>query len=192
MRAWHAQAIIPPVQTEGPPPEAYGRVTDPSRYESLWASADALLDALAVQYEVTCLRGEGFFDDLGERALGGVSRSVRLLPSSPEAAPLTVAFTGFPGLTVRFGRWHVESFPSCGCDACNEDPVELGDQLRQSVSDLVRGRFSERWRCYPTPSLAYSFSTRSGSTRVSLTELGRYGRPRTLVWGAWPVREPGG
>ena len=48
--------------------------------------------------------------------------TVRLQPSSGTGARLTVAFTTFPGLLVRFGKWHVEAYPSCGCDACDEQP----------------------------------------------------------------------
>ena len=45
---------------------------------------------------------------------------VKLIPSDPEAAPIVVVFTTFPGLHVRLGRWYKEPFPDCGCDACDE------------------------------------------------------------------------
>src|SRR5206468_3300149 len=87
-------------------------------------------------------RGPGLFDDgLAERY--GVERSVELRPLAAGAAPLTIGFTSFPGLLVRFGTWHVEAFPACGCDPCNEEPEAVAEEFAEQCRSLVLGVFRE-------------------------------------------------
>ena len=117
-----------------PKPEEYSRVTNPGRYAVLHAAADLLLDELTERYMVE------------RREIREPSRTVRLIPRTPAAAPLAVTFTDFPSVILRFGRWYEESLPSCGCDACDERPDDLVAELRTQVSALVEGGLWERVR----------------------------------------------
>jgi hypothetical protein len=49
-------------------------------------------------------------------------------------------------VVLRFGRWYEERLPSCGCDACDEDPGHLVKELRVQASALVEGGLWERVR----------------------------------------------
>ena len=71
---------------------------------------------------------------------------VTLTPAAPGAAPVAVAFTPFPSLMVRCGRWLAMSLPSCGCDACGEDAADQADRLDQVLDRVVAGMFAEEVR----------------------------------------------
>ena len=65
--------------------------------------------------------------------------SVKLSPRDPDAAPITVVFTAFPGLHLRFGRWYREPFPDCGCDACDESAEGEIERLNEMVDAVAAG-----------------------------------------------------
>ena len=76
-----------------------------------------MIDRLEADFDVERIEGYGLDEEL-EGTRGLARPSVKLSPVDPEAAPIMVAFTDFPGLFVRFGRWATEAYPVCGCDAC--------------------------------------------------------------------------
>jgi hypothetical protein len=75
----------------------------------LHEAADALVAWLESQYQVE--RTDG-----GPPAYEGVIRQVGLLPTV--GAPLIIRWDDFPAVSVRYGGRHEESYPQCGCDAC--------------------------------------------------------------------------
>src|SRR4051812_27618492 len=117
---------------EGPPPDAYGRVTSPDRFAPAVDAADRLVERLVATYDVE--REDVEVED--------ALRAVRLTPAL--GAPLVVAVTSFPGVRVFAGHWVRVAFPVCGCDACDEQPEEIIEQLHEFVGDVVGGRFAER------------------------------------------------
>jgi hypothetical protein len=119
------------------------------RYQVLHDHADTLLDALAHTYVVVWRDGK---EPLDHDPAGPLVRTVRLIPRSPAAAPLSVAFTDFPSVILRFGRWYQQSLPACGCDECDEDPDALVTELRTQVAALIEGGLWERVRRGPTGS----------------------------------------
>lgn len=124
-----------------PPAGAYGRVSAPERYGVVVERAQALLARLERDYRVA--RGPVGPDDLGPGMTASALWVVRLVPEDPAAAPLTLAATAFPGVSALFGRTCHTWYPSCGCDACAEDPARLIEELEADVADLLEGRFSE-------------------------------------------------
>ncbi|GLY98189.1 hypothetical protein Acsp02_54430 [Actinoplanes sp. NBRC 103695] len=122
-----------------PKPEEYSRVTNPGRFAVLRDAAEHLLDELTEHYTVERREAK---EPLGEE----LYRTVRLVPRMPAAAPLAVAFTEFPSVVLKLGRWYEESLPNCGCDACDEQPDLLAEQLRSQASALVEGGLWERVR----------------------------------------------
>ena len=184
-------------EIEGPPEEAYSRVTNPERFQPLHAAATALLDKLEREFAVERLE-EAFFDD--ELSAESLARPpIRLIPIDPQAAPIVVAFTEFPGLQVRFGSWRTEPFPDCGCDACDETADGLIEQMTRMVEAVVSGGFREAMR---VPSLQgdgwqesrFQFSNggfRSGSSRVRRSralEMTGGEHNVALDWKPWPRR----
>jgi hypothetical protein len=69
--------------------------------------------------------------------------TIKVLPRTPDAAPLTFTFTPFPGVFVGAGRWAVDAFPPCGCDACDETFEEEAERLSWFVDQVTAGRFME-------------------------------------------------
>jgi hypothetical protein len=125
----------------GPPPEAYSRVTNPERFRPLHPLMVELIGRLEAAFDVERLEGYGLDDELERTDL--VRPSIKLLPRDTSAAPILVSFTAFPGLRVRVGRWYIDAFPSCGCDACDETADGEAARLTQMVDDVTGGRFRE-------------------------------------------------
>ena len=184
---------------EGPPPEAYSRVTDPERFRPLHDFALTLLDALHRAFEVERDEGYGLDPEMERLARDLARPSIRLVPADRRAAPLTIVFTAFPGLVVRAGEWCTDVFPSCGCDACAETAAAESPRLREMTDDVVAGRFRETISL-PLMGSAWEeweFWTSSGSPRRrSRTRLER-DQARRMVhragrsaveWMAWPRR----
>ena len=134
---------------EGPPEEAYSRVTNPERFMPLHDAALEMLTTLEQRFDVERIEGYGVDEELEFRGVRGPT--IVLRPNDPEAAPIAVAFTDFPGLNVRFGRWSTEPFPSCGCDACAEDAEGETERLTEMVDILTAGGFREAVIHSPAP-----------------------------------------
>ncbi|HET6529635.1 MAG TPA: DUF6226 family protein [Actinoplanes sp.] len=168
-------------------PAEYSRVTDPGRYAVLHDAADRLLDELTDRYIVE------------RRESREPLRVVHLIPHAPDAAPLAVAFTGFPGLTLRLGRWYEEALPNCGCDACDEQPDELIADLRRQVSALIEGGLWERVRRGVTGSWSEARLIGTDITAGCSAPLDprdaraarRDGFAAAVQWAPWPRRSPG-
>ncbi len=169
------------------PDEAYGRVTDPERYRVLHGAGLALLDRLTATYQVEQVEGADVDASLGHDV--DAERTVRLVPTADGAAPLTIAFSTFPGCLVRFGQWHVEAYPACGCDACDEDPAGLVERLGDHVDDLVHGQFSESIGTGRKTWLSFGFRTSSGSMVLNKEEP-RLPRGVDRHWQPWTRRDP--
>lgn len=174
----------------GPPPDAYGRVTNAERYRILHEAARELLDQLARDYAVERVTGTALDEELASQA--DTEAMTRLEPAGGGGAPLTVAFTRFPGLLVRFGWWHIEAYPACGCDACDEQPHALAEQLRHRVKALLLEEgFSESlrhgWRGWSVT--MESRDTRSERT-VSRERRRRLGEASSCRWSPWRASSP--
>ena len=129
--------------SEGSPVDAaYSRVTNPERFRPLHTAMLEIIGRLENDFEVERAEGYGLDEEL-VRGMALAHPDVKLIPADPDAAPLAVAFTVFPGLRLRFGRWYVEPFPSCGCDACDESAEGEIERLGERVDDVTSGRFRE-------------------------------------------------
>jgi hypothetical protein len=129
----------------GPPLEAYSQVTNPERFASLHDAAAELLDRLEREFETERREAYGLDPEV-EQGCNLSRPSVALLPRDIGAAPLVVAFSDFPGLRVRFGRWYVVAFPTCGCDACDETAETETERLRSLIDNMTTGHFREAIR----------------------------------------------
>src|SRR3954470_6086510 len=122
---------------EGPPQEAYSRVTNPQRFAPVVGAADALVVTLEREYDV----------ETAAVGLDYALRAVRLTPR--EGAPLVVGVTDFPGVRLRLGHWATANFPQCGCDACAEEAEDVIEALDEIVADVVGGAFVEELTIRP-------------------------------------------
>ena len=130
---------------EGPPDEAYSRVTNPERFRPLHGAALRLVERLVADYDVEMTEGY----DLSVLGIGKerlVRPSVKLSLDDITCAPLTVAFDDFPGVSIGVGRWKEVGFPSCGCDACDEDADGEIARMTRAFDSVVAGGFREAVR----------------------------------------------
>ena len=167
-----------------PDPATYGRVTNPDRYRVVVDEAEALVTKLVAGFDVTQGRGTTTVDF--QEWIGAVLPTVRLVPR--QGVPITFAWTSFPGVLARFGSCR-ESFPSCGCDACDENPVGEAERLIRLTETAVDGRYEEeltrrRLRC----SFAGTWGNKSSVSRLRRGEWRRYGDRGVHRWPPWPAR----
>ena len=128
----------------GSRPDSFSsRVSDPGRFLVLHEAAEEVLDELTGLYVVDRRESK---EPVGPAPGAEVVRTVLLMPRSPAAGPLSIAFTDFPGIVLRLGRWFLEPLPECGCDDCADDPAELVAELRARVTAHVEGGLWERVR----------------------------------------------
>jgi hypothetical protein len=178
--------------------EEYSRVTNPERFQPLHTHALDLIARLEASYDIR--RSEDFELVPGIMQPYDHARPpVTLTPVLPEAAPIAIAFTTFPGVSVRFGRWHAQSFPSCGCDACAEDATGEAERLDAIIAKVVAGKLFEELRIpfFGNARLVHGFRdsrpseapAEGGWTTISRTvarALAARG-PRRIQWEPWPL-----
>jgi hypothetical protein len=175
---------------DGPPPDAYSRVTNPQRFAPVVDAADALVVRLVERYEVTAQ--DVPVATLPESSLPGVPRLVRAVRLLPRAgACLVVAITDFPGVRLWFGHWASSHAPTCGCDACDEDAQDAIEELTRTVADVVAGRFRERLSRHPrrlwtAVDSGYGWSAIDRPTFDRLATLAPAGEHH---WPPWPLRD---
>ena len=181
--------------SEGPPEDAYSRVTEAQRFGPLHDWALEAVARLEADYEVARIEAQSMDTELERAPLS--KPTIRLTPLQDAGAPVTIAFTDFPGLAVRFGRWVTEWFPSCGCDACDEMPDEEFERFTQLLDDVVAGRFRESlyrdgWRhAWRTREFWSDQHRRAGKRRVERGQARRMlGGEKKIVleWMAWPPK----
>ena len=89
----------------GPPPDpAYSRVSNPERFRPLHTAMLENIGRLENDFEIERTEAYGLNEELA-KGLDLARPSVKLSPRDPDAAPITVVFTAFPGLHLRSGRW---------------------------------------------------------------------------------------
>ena len=187
---------------DDPPLEAYSRVTEPERFQPLHTFALHLLEKLGAEYEVD---QSASFNLLPWMSSFEFARApVALTPALSAAAPVAVAFTTFPSLLLRFGRWQEDRFPSCGCDACHETADGEGERFERVIRAVVAGQFREELKIpwLREARLRWWFGERppaphyqgGGSRMVSRQHLGaiRHAGHGTVEWQPWPRRHLSG
>lgn len=175
----------------GPPDEAYSRVTDPQRYASLHAIARDVLDDLQRRFDVTAHASSELDPNRATQA-----PLTTLIPSDAKSSPLSIAFTAFPGLVVRFGRTYREPIPVCGCDACDETVDDCVELLRDIVDAVITGSFGERivrdseglWHQTWRSTTAGSQSGRSRLTAEAARKISEELGSADARWAPWPLR----
>lgn len=188
-----------------PPDDSYSVVSHPERFRGLHAVADALVDHLVTSHRVTALdvtdpagRPPDWSDDDAPwvDARFEVLKLVRLSPDNADAAPLTIAHTGFPGVIVLAGALHDFPLPRCGCDACDEDPLRLADELEELVFAVVAGGYQEDLTGGGARfSLIGDGWRRSGGAVLAAADRGRRDRAAgrlAALPGGWQPWEPAG
>ena len=186
---------------EGPPPEAYSRVT--RDLAAVTAGFSAWLDTLPGRLTTTydCVVREPTAAEL-ER-LGEPKQPLDevyvVQPADDRAAPLLVARTthdGGAGVLLRTGVAIDEGIPGCLCDACDEDSDSLIEQTEEIVAVAVGGcrefrqhyRRSLGQRLADGPWMEHGYERPDGTTACHASASVR-GDAFSRVWVAWPRRQ---
>ncbi|WP_147796657.1 DUF6226 family protein [Cellulomonas sp. Y8] len=180
---------------DGPPAEAYGRVSHPERFAPLHAVADALVRHLVARYDVDATDDPACAGDV-RVGLPEVARAVRLAPRRPAAAALTVVWTAFPGVVLHAGLLQDFPFPVCGCDACDEPWPRVAGDLEWHVGVVVGGGYREWATARSTGCTLRGDDRGGGGTTPALDRAerrrAREARDRLAAvpdgWAAWPRR----
>ena len=181
---------------DSPPLEAYSHVTNPERFASLHDVAAELMDRLELEFDVERTEGGGLDTEL-EDGCKLARPSVTLVPRDVGAARIVIAFSAFPGLRVRFGRWCTRAFPTCGCDACDETAESETERLRSLIDNLTAGCFREAiripadgpaWQESEFWSLAARCAQESQLDRARARQLVAARDRSSYDWGPWPRR----
>lgn len=184
---------------EGHPQDAYEVVTHPERFAGLPPVAAALVEHLMSVHDVDA---EADLSCVADRLWrpGDVVAVTRLTPHRPDAAPLTIVLTGFPGVVVHAGVLMDMPFPVCGCDACDETAESEAERLEQFVPAVAAGAFAEhypvgsrRWYQSAWPAADGSGESSGGSEPATDSpDRLRQAEDRLAAlpggWRPWPVR----
>lgn len=178
--------------TEGPDDEQRGDghpATNPERYLLLVRDATGLIDRLVAAYDVERIDGNDLAPEARYRWPG--SPATKLVPTGG-GAPITFTFTAFPGVMVQYGHRALASFPSCGCDLCDEDPAEGSARLEELLADVIAGGLTEtRHRrmlgadAYESDLASHDGRGRQGSTGMLEAEYERVVPIGTTRWAPW-------
>jgi hypothetical protein len=182
---------------DGPPVEAYSRVTNPERFAPLHEIGLKLLHRLEFEFQVDRVEGYGLDPYLETRFSAVALPTVKLTPQNIDGAPVAISFSAFPGLHARFGRWSTRAFPACGCDACDETAEEEAKSLNWIITNIIEGRFKEEiW--IPGSGSAWKrteFWSPDGASESSNSALDRdeahqltKEQPSTCQWAPWSKR----
>ena len=182
------------VEGEGPPPEAYSRITNPERFEPLLRVAMDQVERLQQRFDAERVEGFGLDQDLV--GADPARASVKLIPALSRAASILIAFTSFPAVIVRSGLLLDMTFPECGCDACGATAEREVQRLTEVIEDVVSGRFRESIRIPlwgdggETWELWSPTHRTGGGVRIARSRaralVGR--SSRTFDWSPWPLR----
>jgi len=128
----------------GPPDESYSVDEHPERFAPLHTVAEALLDHLAITYEVDVDEGHHVVADLLHPPTAAeIVRAVRLAPRNDTSAPLVLVLTDYPAVRLYAGVLFTTVYPSCGCSACDERWDVVADELEWQTLSIAGGGFAE-------------------------------------------------
>lgn len=182
---WRSDRHAGGMEIDRPDEDAYGRVTNPKRFQVVVDEAMALISKLVEVFDVAGTTGDTAVDFPSWQ--DAPAETIRLVPR--EGAPLAFLITDFPGVAVRFGEWGREGFPSCGCDACDEQPADVIERMNRLVEAAVEGRYEEELTKRKLfNSFNGSWGSQSSEGRLDRGEWRNYGQPGAHTWSRWPRR----
>jgi hypothetical protein len=193
---------------EPPPDGAYSGTAHPERFAPLAEVARGLIAYLERTYDVTVTADLALAARMRHPRADAVA-AVQIVPDTDDAATLTFVFSAFPGVDIEAGVAFSESFPPCGCDACDDSVEREARRLEEVVFGIVAGglvesirRETNRVAALPVPGRrGFAFSRtmqggfRAGGSPPSRSEEAHARAMRTRIksrngrpWAAWRPR----
>jgi hypothetical protein len=180
-----------------PPEDTYSVETHLERFAPLHTVAEALIAYLRDTYDVEVDEGVEVAADLLRPEYHDVVRAVRLRPTDPACASLTLVFTAYPGISMHAGLLNDFQYPVCGCDACDSNWEGEADELERRVLAVVAGHYRENIDHGLRPWVEHIFTYpdgggRSGRSLAQDIPAARVKAARPILrktpdgWAAWP------
>ena len=117
---------------DGPPDDAYERLTHQERFAPLQIEVDALVEYLARTCDVR----------VDQQTAADGDRVFTLTPA--DGAPMRI--TSSPtGVMVSAGALYEGCFPPCTCDACNESATTVAADLESALLGIIGGGLREQY-----------------------------------------------
>ena len=130
---------------DGPPDDSYSVNDHPERFAPLHTVAEALIDYFATNFDVAVEEGYHVTDNLPNAPKADeIVRAVRISPRSKSSAPLVFVLTKCPSVRLSSGAFFTNSYPVCGCNACDEDPKALVEALESEALSIAGGGLTEQ------------------------------------------------
>lgn len=174
---------------EGPPEEAYGRVTRDlaTLYAPLHDTVRAMVDELVAHYDVEHRAASDAEQTRVEGCVSDLRETTVLVPRSRDQSPLIVGRCDLPGVHVAYGRWASGHLPACGCDACGETLEDLVDEFSE-VRRVVTGGFGE-WVRHEGGT--WWLGLQDGASSLDRAERRALGitEPVEIAWQPWTRRD---
>ncbi|HUQ18625.1 MAG TPA: DUF6226 family protein [Gemmatimonadaceae bacterium] len=179
-------------------PDEYTRVTNPERFRPLHDFARNFFERLANEYDVIESSEFELVPIIMQR-FDYARPPITLTPQAREEAPISVAFTPFPSLVLRCGKFFSEPFPVCACDGCGRNADEEVDRLQRVLNPVIAGEFLEQVQLplfgnahvtYRLGRIDAPHGLASGGSQVARSEarkLRRAGFER-IQWAPWSKR----
>lgn len=182
-------------ESGSPAKDSYSLTSNTERYAPLHLVATAMIEWLQNTFDVVVEPTDSAVSDLLHRP-DEIIQAVRVTPRDAAAAPLTFVFTPFPGLHLHAGSLHDFSFPTCGCDACDDNIESLIEELEWTVRTVVSGGYSESLDAWPASWIEYNLNepgagAQSGRIKANALPGDRVKLARTVLpadgqWLPWP------
>ena len=171
---------------DSPPEWAYSQRGHDERFDVVVEVGQALIKYLAAHYEVT---------------VTGDESQATLTPGHPDQAPISIkADFDSHGVVLKAGFSMESYFPDCGCQACDDDVLDLIESLEDQTFGVVNGGLVEDlaggfigWEInYPSG----SYSSRSKADRATRNAVkaqfkkhqGRWKLQHRRSWQPWTAR----
>lgn len=130
--------------THGPPDDSYSVEEHLERFAPLHTVGAAVIDHLVSTYDVIVEEGPHLADDLTNAPEPhDIMRVVRLTPRADGCAPIVCILTDYPGIRLYAGCFFTGVYPSCGCNACDENWLGAADEFEWQVLAIAAGGLAE-------------------------------------------------
>ena len=176
---------------DSPPEWAYSKPGHDERFDVVVEVGQALIKYLAAHYEVTVTV-----------TVTGNDTQATLTPDNPDQAPITIkADFDSHGVVLKAGFSMDERFPVCSCQACDDDVLDLIEDLEDEAFAVVNGGLVEElggrhigWevKCADGSSYGSSYradrATRNAVKAQFKKHQGRWKLQHRRSWQPWTAR----
>ena len=130
---------------DGPPDDSYSVTDHPERFAPLHTVAETLIEYFITNFDVAVEEGYHVTDNLPNAPKADeVLRAVRITPKSESGASLVFVLTNHPSVRLFGGEFFTGYYPSCGCNACDEEWASSAEQLEADALSITSGGLSEQ------------------------------------------------